>query len=84
MGENAVLEAIGASVTRARNHTDDVQFSPEDATRTVPDFLCRAAEVAIHFRRHDDQYSRHGGLFDAAGISSTSSPCRPGCRTPTK
>src|SRR5580698_9192467 len=48
MGENAVLEAIGASVTRARNHTDDVQFSPEDATRTVPDFLCRAVEVAIH------------------------------------
>ncbi len=48
MGENAVLEAIGASVTRARNFTDDVQWSAEDATRTVPDFLCRAVEVAIH------------------------------------
>src|SRR3984885_2086853 len=48
MGENAVLEAVGASVTRARNHTDDVQWSPEDATRTVPDFLCRCVEVAIH------------------------------------
>ncbi|HEY4275660.1 MAG TPA: 2-isopropylmalate synthase, partial [Rhizomicrobium sp.] len=39
MGENAVLEAIGASVTRARNFTSDVQWSAEDATRTVPDFL---------------------------------------------
>src|ERR1700744_1119888 len=48
MGENAVLEAIGASVTRARNFTDDVQWSAEDATRTVPDFLCRCVDVAIH------------------------------------
>jgi 2-isopropylmalate synthase len=48
MGENAVLEAIGASVTRARNFTSDVQWSAEDATRTVPDFLCRCVEVAIH------------------------------------
>ena len=47
MGENAVLEAVGASVTRARNFTDDVQWSAEDATRTVPDFLCRCVEVAI-------------------------------------
>src|SRR6202000_1479019 len=47
-GENAVLEAIGASVTRARSFTDDVQWSAEDATRTVPDFLCKAVEVAIH------------------------------------
>ncbi len=48
MGENAVLEAIGASVTRARNFTDDVEWSAEDATRTVPEFLCRCVEVAIH------------------------------------
>src|SRR6202161_3095691 len=48
MGENAVLEAVGASVTRARNFTDDVQWSAEDATRTAPDFLCRCVEVAIH------------------------------------
>src|SRR5689334_6522329 len=48
MGENAVLEAIGASVTRARNFTDDVQWSAEDATRSEKDFLCRAVEVAIH------------------------------------
>jgi len=47
MGENAVLDAIGASVTRARNFTDDVQWSAEDATRTERDFLCRCVELAI-------------------------------------
>src|ERR1700744_1034998 len=48
MGENAVLEAVGASVTRARNYTGEVEWSAEDATRTVPDFLCKCVEVAIH------------------------------------
>src|SRR5579864_555164 len=48
MGENAVLEAVGASVTRARNFTDDVEWSAEDATRTVPEFLCRCVDVAIN------------------------------------
>jgi 2-isopropylmalate synthase len=47
MGENAVLDAIGASVTRARHFTDDVQWSAEDATRTERDFLCRCVELAI-------------------------------------
>ncbi len=47
MGENAVLEAVGASVTRARNYTGEVEWSAEDATRTVPDFLCRCVDVAI-------------------------------------
>ena len=36
MGPNAVLDAVGASVARARNITDDVRWSPEDATRTEP------------------------------------------------
>jgi 2-isopropylmalate synthase len=47
MGENAVLDAVGASVTRARQFTDDVQWSAEDATRTERDFLCRCVELAI-------------------------------------
>ena len=48
MGENAVLEAVGASVTRARNFTSEVEWSAEDATRTVPDFLCSCVDVAIN------------------------------------
>ena len=47
MGPNAVLDAVGASVSRARSHTDNVQWSPEDATRTEHDFLCRCVELAI-------------------------------------
>jgi 2-isopropylmalate synthase len=48
MGENAVLEAIGASVTRARNYTGEVEWSAEDSTRTVPEFLVRCVDVAIN------------------------------------
>ncbi|RMD49295.1 MAG: 2-isopropylmalate synthase [Alphaproteobacteria bacterium] len=47
MEPEQVIEAIHASVSRARNYTDDVQWSPEDGTRTEPDFLCRAVETAI-------------------------------------
>jgi 2-isopropylmalate synthase len=47
MGPNAVLEAIHASVTLARNLTDDVEWSAEDATRTERDFLLRSVEIAI-------------------------------------
>src|SRR5262249_58545621 len=35
------------SVTRARNYTDDVEWSCEDGTRTEHDFLCRCIEAAI-------------------------------------
>ena len=47
MEPQAVLEAITASVARARNWTDNVEWSAEDATRTEKDFLCRAIELAI-------------------------------------
>jgi 2-isopropylmalate synthase len=36
-----------AQVTRARNYTDDVEWSAEDGTRTEHDFLCRCVEAAI-------------------------------------
>lgn len=42
-----VLEAVSASVTRARQYTDNVEWSAEDATRTEHDFLCRCVEAAI-------------------------------------
>jgi 2-isopropylmalate synthase len=41
------LAQIVAGVRRARNHTDDVEFSAEDATRSDRDFLCRVVEAAI-------------------------------------
>ncbi|MGN6570921.1 MAG: 2-isopropylmalate synthase [Pseudolabrys sp.] len=42
-----VYEMVIAQVTRARSHTDDVEWSSEDGTRTEMDFLCRCVEAAI-------------------------------------
>src|SRR3569623_1221542 len=42
-----VYEMVIAQVTRARSHTDDVEWSSEDGTRTELDFLCRCGEAAI-------------------------------------
>src|SRR5499425_268405 len=42
-----VYEMVIAQVTRARNHTDNVEWSSEDGTRTEIDFLCRCVEAAI-------------------------------------
>ena len=42
-----VLEAIDRTVRLARNLCPDVEWSAEDATRSEPDFLARAIEIAI-------------------------------------
>ena len=42
-----VYEMVIGQVTRARSHTDDVEWSAEDGTRTEHDFLCRCVEAAI-------------------------------------
>jgi len=42
-----VLDLVTSSVSLARQHTDDVEWSAEDGTRTEPDFLCRCVEAAI-------------------------------------
>ncbi len=47
MEPDAVLDAVGVSVTLARSHVDDVEWSAEDGSRTDPDFLCRCVEAAI-------------------------------------
>jgi 2-isopropylmalate synthase len=47
MEPEAVLQAVIDSVTRARNHIDDVEWSCEDGTRSEVDFLCRCVEAAI-------------------------------------
>src|SRR3974390_3480509 len=43
-----VYEIVIGQVMRARGHTDDVEWSAEDATRTEQDFLCRCVEAAIN------------------------------------
>ncbi len=45
--EEDVLEIIAATVTQARNLTDDVEWSAMDATRTSHEYLARCVDVAI-------------------------------------
>jgi len=47
MEPEKVYELVISSITRARNYTDDVEWSCEDGTRTEHDFLCRCVEAAI-------------------------------------
>ena len=47
MEPDAVHQAVIDSVSHARNLCEDVEWSPEDGTRTDHDFLCRCVESAI-------------------------------------
>jgi 2-isopropylmalate synthase len=47
MSRDQVLEAIDRSVRHARSMTNDVQWSPEDATRSDREFLVTAVRTAI-------------------------------------
>jgi 2-isopropylmalate synthase len=47
MSPDEVLAQAVKAVKRACSYTDDVEFSPEDAGRSEPDFLCRLLEAAI-------------------------------------
>src|SRR5947209_969780 len=42
-----VVEATRTGVARAREHTDDVEFSPQDATRTPIDFMLEVLQAAV-------------------------------------
>ena len=47
MSREEVLDAAIAAVKLARQFTDDVEFSAEDASRSDMDFLCTVIEAAI-------------------------------------
>jgi len=47
MTPEQVLEQAILSVRYARNACPDVEFSPEDGSRSDPDFLCRVLEAVI-------------------------------------
>ncbi len=42
-----ILRLAAEGVALARSHAADVEFSPEDASRTEPEFLARVVETAI-------------------------------------
>ncbi len=47
MEPDQVVEQAIKAVKHARKYTDNVEFSPEDAGRSEPDFLCRILEAVI-------------------------------------
>src|SRR5260221_2839522 len=47
MSPEQVLEQAKLSVRYAKNACPDVEFSPEDGSRSEPDFLCRVLEAVI-------------------------------------
>lgn len=47
MSPDQVLEQAIQAVRFARNFTDDVEFSPEDGSRSEMDFLCHVIEAVI-------------------------------------
>jgi len=47
MSPEQVLEQALLSVRYAKNACPDVEFSPEDGSRSEPDFLCRVLEAVI-------------------------------------
>ncbi len=47
MSPEQVLERARTAVRFARGFSDDIEFSPEDSSRSDPDFLCRVIEAVI-------------------------------------
>ena len=47
MTSTAVRAAIKDGVARARDRVEDVEFSPEDATRSDPDFVINVCSLAV-------------------------------------
>ena len=47
MSEEEVITAVRANVSRAREHTENVEYSPEDATRSDPDFVISVCASAV-------------------------------------
>jgi 2-isopropylmalate synthase len=65
ISRDTCLEFAVAAVRLARQFTDDVEFSAEDATRSDPDFLCRVIEAVI------DQGATTVNLPDTVGYSTS-------------
>src|ERR1700674_2164444 len=47
MTEDQVKAEVVAGVSRARGYTEDVEFSPEDGSRSDVDFMCDVLQLAV-------------------------------------
>ena len=65
MAKDEIIRRAVEGVKIAREFCDDVEFSPEDASRTEVEFLA-SGRGRHRRRRHDREYSGHGRLHRAA------------------
>ena len=47
MTPDQVVAEASSGVARAKSYTDDVEFSPEDGTRSEPEFMVRVLQAAV-------------------------------------
>lgn len=47
LSKEKIWESIRQNISLAREYCEDVEWTPFDATRSEPDFLCKSIEVAI-------------------------------------
>jgi 2-isopropylmalate synthase len=47
MTEEQVMAEVAASVARAKNYLDDVEYSPEDGYRSDPEFMVQVCQIAV-------------------------------------
>ena len=47
MTEDEVRAEAASGVKRAKSYTDDVEFSPEDGSRSEVDFMCGVCQIAV-------------------------------------
>ena len=84
MEPQTVYEMVISSVTRARNFTDDVEWSCEDGTRTEHDFLCRCIEAAIKAGAGTINIPDTVGYTVPEEYSRSSIWCASACPTPIR
>ncbi len=65
MTEDQVRHEAQASVARAKGYTDDIEFSPEDAYRSDPEFMCGGVSDRRRQRCHHAEHPRHRRLRGA-------------------
>ena len=67
------LEQARESVRLAKSLCDDVEFSPEDATRTEPEFLCKVLDAVVEAGATTLNIPRHRRVqHRAAGVRGNS------------
>ena len=71
MTEDQVKAEAAGGVARAKGYCDDVEFSPEDGSRSDPDFMCEVLPARGRQRRDHAEHPRHRRLRRARGVRAS-------------